>query len=762
VNISFNIDKNGVANLVLDLPNEKVNKLSAPVMSELESVLNVIESNKEIRVLVISSAKKDIFIAGADINEIKDLRDVKDAEKKVSRGQEIMNKIAALKIPTIAVINGACLGGGLELALACQYRIAITNPKTQLGLPEVNLGIIPGFGGTQRLPILIGLPESLKIILSGKAVDARKALKIGLVDELMREEFFKTCPESLPAVSQIQGSAPLPVLNVCLDTPPLRFSQSLVSDSPQRDSGQVLPEKLSEFVTEILKNPKQNRFLKVREVARSKRFILERLLLGKLVIFHAAKKDLWKKTKGNYPAPFVALNVIKKTYGKLKFKTELAAFCELCVGDVSKNLIEIFFTNEALKKDSGVEGDVAGADVASAAVLGAGVMGGGIAWLFVNHDIDVRIKDISQKAVALGFNQIIKIFEQLKKIRKLTAEQVNAKINKATTSLDYTSFERIDFAVEAVVENMAVKKNILAEVETKLEKNAVIASNTSSLSISEMAHALQNPERFAGMHFFNPVNRMPLVEVIRGEKTSDETIATIVKLTKRLGKTPVVVKDVAGFLVNRILLPYMNEAAYLLQEGANLERVDSLIENFGMPMGPFVLADVVGIDVGVKVAHSLQEAYGERMRVADLLDEIYKNHKDLLGKKVGKGFYLHKARNEINPKLSAILEKMRAEKKIQPIFINDEEILDRCLLTMVNEAAKCLEEGVVKNARYLDMAMIMGCGFPAFRGGVLRSADKYGIKKLVSRLQELNQKHGKRFEVSKLLVAMAQEGKSFY
>lgn len=713
--LTLNIEKNGVANLIFDLPNEKINKLSADVLAELEKALNVIDGNKGIRVLVITSHKDDIFIAGADINEIKDITTPEDALEKVSRGQNILTKIAQLKIPTIAVIDGACLGGGLELALACKYRVAITNPKTSLGLPEVNLGIIPGFGGTQRLPQLVGLQESLKMILSGKPVDANKAFKIGLVDDIIREEF--------------------------------------------------LSEKLGHFVTEILKNGEKNHYLQKRAEAKSKRFLFEKLLLGKFIIFHVARKDLYEKTKGQYPAPFYALEVIKRTYGKTYstrgYKTELEAFCELAVGDISKNLIEIFFTSEALKKDSGIENNIAATDVKNAALLGAGVMGGGIAWLFANNNINIRIKDITQSAIALGYNQIVKVFNQLKKIRKITPEQANIKISNVTAGLDFTGFDKAQVVIEAVVENMAVKKRILAEAESQVSADAVIASNTSSLSISEMAHSLQNPERFVGMHFFNPVNRMPLVEVIRGEKTSDQTIATIVKLSKKLGKTPIVVKDVAGFLVNRILLPYMNEAAYLLQEGAEIKRVDALIEKFGMPMGPFILADVVGIDVGVKVAHSLFESYGERMRVATILDEIYNNHKELLGKKVGKGFYIH-SNNQVNQQIDGILSEVRKAKSIHQIYIHDAEILDRCILTMVNEAAKCLEENVVKNARYLDMAMIMGTGFPAFRGGVLRYADSLGIDKVVARLQEFNKKHGARFEVSKLLLEMAQKGQKFY
>ena len=718
--LTLTIEKNGVANLVFDLPDEKVNKLSAPVLEELEKAINVIDGNKGIRVLLITSEKKDIFIAGADINEIKAISSLEDALAKVSRGQNILTKISKLKIPTIAVIDGACLGGGLELALACKYRVAVVNHKTVLGLPEVSLGIIPGFGGTQRLPKLVGLQQSLKIILSGKAIDTRKAFQIGLVDHIAREEF--------------------------------------------------LEESLSEFVTEILQESEKNKFLALRHKAAKKRRIFENFLLGNIIVFYLAKKDLFEKTKGQYPAPFYALEVIRKTYGSSKedrgLKTELDAFCELAVSDISKNLIEIFFTSEALKKDSGVEGDIKIKEIKNAALIGAGVMGGGIAWLFSNYDINIRVKDIAQNAIALGYNQVIKIYKQLKQIRKYTEAQASAKIDRISSGLDYSGFDAADFVIEAVVENMAVKKKILAEAETKVGKNVVIASNTSSLSISEMAKDLKNPERFGGMHFFNPVNRMPLVEVIRGEKTSDETIATIVKLSKKLGKTPIVVKDSAGFLVNRILLPYMNEAAYLLQEGAEIQRVDHLIETFGMPMGPFVLADVVGIDVGVKVAHSLHEAFGERMRVADILDELYENHKDLLGKKVGQGFYLHSSRErshaQVNPKVVEILHKLRKAKSISRVNLTDAEIVDRCVLMMINEAAKCLEEGVVKNASYLDMAMIMGAGFPAFRGGVLRCADSYGLQKVVDQLRELNRKHGSRFAVSKLLIEMVENNQKFY
>jgi len=711
--LKLEIDNNGVANLILDLPGEKVNKLSRPVLEELEKALNVIDGNKAISVLLITSNKKDIFIAGADINEIKDIITEKDARVKVKKGQDILTKIANLKFPTIAVIDGACMGGGCELALACDYRVVVASVKTNLGLPEVNLGIIPGFGGTQRLPSLVGLPNALKIILSGKPIDYKKAYKIGLADLIVRKEFLESS--------------------------------------------------LSDFVTEILK--KNNRFYKKQKSLKRKRYILEVLFFGKALIYHLAKKDLLNKTKGFYVAPFYALEVIKKTYGtsyiSRGLKIELDAFCELVVSDISKNLIELFFIGEEIKKDDGIGGKAKIRDVKETAVLGAGIMGGGIAWSLANADINVRMKDIASESIAVGYQQISKIFKQLKRIRKVTQNQINMKMARVSSSTDYSGFKNLDLVIEAAPENIILKKNILAELEHKIKEDTIIASNTSSLSIDDMSHALKEPERFVGMHFFNPVNRMPLVEIIKGHKTSDETLATVVDLAKKLKKTPIVVKDVSGFLVNRILLPFMNEAAYLLQDGADIAKIDEVIERFGMPMGPFSLADVVGIDVGVKVANSLYESYGSRMEVALTLNRMLEKHPDSLGKKSNKGFYLY-PKKEINRDILRIVAEARREENIHSIHISNNLIIDRCILTMVNEAAKCIDEGVVKNARYLDMAMIMGTGFPAFRGGILKYADARGIKDVVKRLEDLNKKLGERFEVSKLLIDMAKNNKTFY
>jgi 3-hydroxyacyl-CoA dehydrogenase/enoyl-CoA hydratase/3-hydroxybutyryl-CoA epimerase len=712
--IQFNIDQNLVANLVFDLPNEKVNKLSSSVLMELEQILDQLAENKEVKLLVIYSAKAGNFIAGADINEIKEIKTLSDSLSKVSVGQNILDKIAQLKIPTIAIINGSCLGGGLELALACTYRIAVISDKTKIGLPEVNLGIIPGFGGTQRLPALVGIEQSLNLILSGKAIDATKSFKIGLVDQICHSEF--------------------------------------------------LAEVVEKFISEVKENDK-NQYLAIRNQRAKKRKIIE--FFTKNIIFYLAEKNLLTKTKGNYPAPIEALKVIKKTYQKTNIKNglkiELDHFSHLAISDVSKNLIQIFFTSEALKKDNGSEINFDKKEIKNAALVGAGVMGGGIAWLFSNFDIAIRVKDISLSSIAIGYNQVLKVYGQLKKIKKYTQNQIDIKIAKISSTTDFSGFKQSEIVIEAVVENIDVKKQVIAEIEKNVSDDCLIVSNTSSLSISQMAKGLKKPERFAGMHFFNPVNKMPLVEVIRGEKTSDETIANIVNLAKKLNKTPIVVSDSAGFLVNRILLPYMNEAVNLIVEGASITQVDEVIEKFGMPMGPFILADIVGIDVGYKVAKTLFDSFGERMEIAKLLQEIHLNHKDLLGKKSNQGFYLYhkKGSKNVNHQIDKLIVKIRKENSIKISLKKDQEIIERCIYLMINEAAKCLEEKVVANAAYLDMAMIMGAGFPAFRGGILRYADKIGIDKIVERLEKLSINHTK-FKAADLLIEMAKNNQKFY
>ena len=707
--------KEDIAYLIFNLHDEKVNKLSEKVLFELENILEKIEKNSKIKALIISSSKKDIFIAGADINEIKELTNKKLAKKKVQEAQNIFFKLENLNIATVALINGACLGGGLELALSCKYRIAIKNPKTKLGLPEVNLGIFPGFGGTQRLPRLVGLEKSLNMILGGKAIDSIKSYKIGLVDTISNEEFIK--------------------------------------------------DNLKIFLKEILSNPSNNKFLQKRRKAATKRLLTETILCKKHLIYYFARKNIIKKTKNFYPAPLLALDVIKQTYNKRNkidgCKIESKEFAKLVIGKVSKNLIHIFFASEEVKKKHRIKNVTT---ISHAGLLGAGVMGGGIAFILSKTDIKVRMKDISNSAIALGYKQALKIYNQLLKIRKFSKSEISRKMNKIDHDLTYDNFKNSDIIIEAIIENIDIKKQTFTELEQEINKNCIIASNTSSLSITEMSKSLKYPERFAGMHFFNPVNRMPLVEIIRGDKTNQKTIDKIVDLTLKMGKTPIVVKDVAGFLVNRILLPFINESGFLLEEDGDIKKIDHIIEEFGMPMGPFTLSDIVGIDVGHKVATSLFEAYGRRMKICSILNKISENKKTL-GQKTNLGFYKYNKSGKklgANPEINQKIEKIRSSRKITTRKIAKEEIIERSILIMVNEASRCLEEKVVSTATELDIAMIFGAGFPPFRGGLLKYADIMGSKRIVEKLRKYQKSAGNRFTPSKLLVQMAKENKTFY
>jgi 3-hydroxyacyl-CoA dehydrogenase/enoyl-CoA hydratase/3-hydroxybutyryl-CoA epimerase len=712
-------NESGVATLLFDFENEneKINKLDGKTLVELKEHITVLSSNQDIKLLVFESAKKGIFIAGADINEIKDISTKGEAYQKARFGQQTLHQISQLPFPSLAVINGACVGGGCELALACTYRIISDDKKAIIGLPEVSLGIIPGFGGCVRLPKLIGLQAALQLILTAKLIPAKKALRLKLVDAIYNHTLDRTFINN--------------------------FIDSLLNDASFKK--QIIKKRIKLFNQKLLEdNP-----------------------IGQKIIFKKAYQTLLEKTKGHYPAPLRALKVIENIIGMTTedaLEEELQGFSEVAITDISKNLIQLFFTNEALKKESGIsDNNIFAQPINKSAVLGAGVMGGGIAWLFSNKNKNVRLKDIEWNAVAKGYQTANLYYQQMKKIRKIKSDQIRYKMNHIAGCVSYNGFKQVEFVVEAVVENINVKKMVLIEVEEQLSIDAILASNTSSLSITKMALGLKRPENMIGMHFFNPVNRMPLVEIIPGEKTSQQTIATTVKLAKQLGKTPIVVGDCAGFLVNRILIPMLNEAALILQEGATVIEIDKCIEEFGLPMGPFVLADEVGIDIGFHVASTLEAAYGERMKVAGIFQHIFIEEK-LLGKKSGAGFYKHIEKSPLryNKNIDSILTFYRADNNISVQQFNNQQIIDRCILIMVNEAAHCLEEEIIDNPAYLDMAMLMGTGFPAFHGGLLKYADNRGIQNVCDKLVELSKLHGKRFIPATLLTDKAQNLQTFY
>jgi 3-hydroxyacyl-CoA dehydrogenase/enoyl-CoA hydratase/3-hydroxybutyryl-CoA epimerase len=692
----------------LDLPGEKINKLSSSVMMRLKEVIEELgRSNYKCAIFI--SRKNNIFVAGADIEEIKALKTSEDAENACHMGQGIFALLEELKIPTIAAIHGACVGGGCEMILACDYRIATNDNSTKIGLPEVNLGVLPGFGGTQRLPRTIGLQAAFDIILAGKTVPAPKALKVGLIDKCVPKEILES-QARLQALEVIRGGS-------------------------KKRIKKYQPKGLANKVLEAFP--------------------------GRLIVYSQVSKTLAKRPACFYPAPRKAFDVIKKTYNgnpKKGYAFEAKCFGELAVTDVSKNLIHIYYMTEGVKKQSGVTTDVKPLEVKSMGVLGAGTMGGGIAQLGAEKDIPVRLKDIGLEAIGKGLKAAADIFYKAMKRKRITKYEFARKNGLISGGTDYAGFKNLDVVIEAIVEDLNIKKKVLSELATYTKENVILASNTSSLSITEMAKALVKPENFVGMHFFNPVHRMPLIEVIRGEKTSDVACATIYALSKKMGKTPIVVKDGPGFLVNRLLMPYLNEACFVLGDGASVETIDNALLNFGMPMGPLHLIDEIGIDVAAKVAKILHQGLGVRAEAGPLMNKVVEAKK--LGKKNQSGFYLYdKGGKKLNvdPKLYEILGLGSPKNPFTA-----EEIVHRVLFPMINEAAQCLEEGVVTSPEAVDLGMIMGTGFPPFRGGILKWADSIGSEKIVDELEILTNKHGPRFAPTAPFMRMAKSNKKFY
>ncbi|PLY07571.1 MAG: enoyl-CoA hydratase [Arcobacter sp.] len=694
-NLNLEIN-NDIATLTFDLKNSKANKLSFEVLSELDILLNEIKENKEIKALVIDSAKPTIFIAGADIKEIEAMNTEEEVYEQITKGDNILNKLEDLSIPTIAYINGACMGGGLELALCCKYRIASTNPKTKLAFPEIKLGFFPGLGGTQRAPKVIGLINSLDLILTGKIIDAKKAYILGLVNEIFDDgqKEFK------------------------LNT----FVQKAIN-------GEIKKKKLS-FMNNLL----------------------EKYSFTREIVYYQTQKSIEKKVNRDFNAPYMALEVIKQTFGK-PFEEgifiEAKAFSKLAATKESKYMIELFFMfekfNKSYKKTSKPISDVL--------VVGNGVMGKGMIWLFSKflNEVRIKLRKIDQANSIL--NSVAKLYSSSIKRRSMTKNQLEFKLNKISYTDKFNGMHNIELAIEAIIEDEKAKKETFAELEKVLDKNSIIASNTSSISIEELSSELKNKKNFVGVHFFNPVNIMPLVEIIPSSQTSKKTINRVMELLVSCGKTPIIVGDCAGFIVNRILLPYLNEAAFILEEGSSIKQIDKILKDFGMPMGPFILADTVGIDIGYKVSKILNEAYGERMTMSPLLDRVYNDLK-LLGTKSKKGFYIHNGRDiKVNEEIT------------EPYNLNrqftEEQIIQRCIYIMINEASRCLEEGIVQSANVINFAMITGTGFPPYKGGLLNYANDVGLENVLNTLNSLYGRYGKRFKPSNLLIKLVENKKNF-
>jgi 3-hydroxyacyl-CoA dehydrogenase/enoyl-CoA hydratase/3-hydroxybutyryl-CoA epimerase len=701
------IADDGLAVLTFDLPGEKVNKFSREVFAELAEVLVRLAREPRVRALLIRSGKPDVFIAGADVKEFVNLAPA-EAVEGVRRGQALFEQLAHLPFPTVAAIDGACLGGGTELALACDYRLMSDSPKARIGLPEVRLGIFPAWGGSTRLPRLVGLQAALDLILTGKQLDAKRAKRIGLVDEAVPAAIF--------------------------DAWARRFARGQLGAAKPR--GRRNPKTFADWALEG--NP-----------------------LGRRLLFRKARESVLKQTGGHYPAPLEALAVVEESYGRpveAGLEAEARRIGNVFGGEVQRNLLSIFFLTEEVKKETGVrEASVKPREVRRVGVLGAGLMGGGIAQLAADKGIPARMKDIEPKALAHGFATAASLWREAVKKRRLKPREMEGKMALLSGTLDYTGFARCEVTIEAVVEKLAVKRAVLADWEAVVPSSAIFASNTSTLPISEIAAGAKEPGRVVGMHFFNPVHRMPLVEVIRGERTSDETVATIFALAKTLGKTPVVVRDSPGFLVNRILAPYLSEAVRLVREGCRIEDVDRGMISFGMPVGPLELLDDIGLDVAVKAGEVLEKAFPERMQAAG--DEALVAS-GRLGRKNGKGFYEYEdgKRGEPSAEAYAALRVSPPERSEVPLDV----IVERLVLPMVNEAAYCLEEDVVSGPAKLDLAMIFGTGFPPFRGGLLRHADALKADRVLARLSDLTERLGSRFTPAQTIRRLAGAGEGFY
>lgn len=652
-------DPDGIAWVVFDDPESKVNLLSPTTVGQLDKILDELSQRKPKGVVFIS-AKPDIFIAGADIKELEKIRDAEHGEQLSKAGHRILAKIKELGVPSVAAVDGACLGGGCELALACRHRVATDNPKTQIGLPETQLGIIPGWGGTQRLPRLIGLRAALDIICAGKSVSAEKARRIGLVDA------------AVPGVA------------------------------------------LKQIVVNIIQNC-------CRKAAPKRKFHWDNVWPFRRLICRIARRQVLARTHGHYPAPLRAIDAMEQGLaGSLDAGLEIEAriFGELAATPVCKNLIRVFFLREKYSKLK-VEVEARPGPrppVEKLGVLGAGVMGAGIAQWCSARGLTVRLKDIKPEFVASGVKRIADVYRDGVKRRRLTELQAQHGFAHVHPTADYTGFGNCDLVIEAVLEKIEVKRALFQELVPLLRDDCMIASNTSAIPIDELAEASGRPKRFVGIHFFNPVHKMPLVEIVRGTKTAPGIVAAAVEFAKQLKKIPIVVKGAPGFLVNRLLMPYLNEAGVLLGEGVSAEAIDQAMLDFGMPMGPLRLIDEVGIDVGYDVARELAEAFKDRMSVAPILRRVHEE--GLKGRKGGRGFYIYNGKKErLNRKLKLNVTKTPSAAAIQ----------SRLLGVMIAEAKRCLNEGVVASEDDVDAGMIFGTGFPPFRGGLVAYARDSGL-----------------------------------
>jgi 3-hydroxyacyl-CoA dehydrogenase / enoyl-CoA hydratase / 3-hydroxybutyryl-CoA epimerase len=696
--------ENGFAVIRLDQPGKPVNVLSADLVDSMLEVIERLERG-EARAAVILSEKPGVWIAGADIEQFTTLGSAADGERLSRTAHELLARLERLPIPVVAGIDGVALGGGLELALACTYRVASDHPKTKLGLPEVQLGILPGGGGTQRLPRLVGVRPALDLMLTGKQLDPRRARKIGLVDEIAPAAIFEEAV--------------------------LRVAAELADGTRTPRAGR--PKGSPDWV-ETLPGMRQ-------------------------VIFRKAREGVMEKTHGLYPAPLRIIEVVEKGLDRPLeegLELEARAFGELSVSGEARALVHLFFATTAAKNDPAVPEGAEARKVERVAVVGAGFMGAGIAAVSAESGLSVRLKDVTPENAARGLRTAREILSKRAKRRRLPRHQVTQTLDRVQATHAYHGFRTVDMVVEAVFEDVELKHRVIREIEEAAGDDVVLGSNTSTIPIARLAEAATRPDRVIGLHFFSPVEKMPLLEIITTEQTAGWVTATCHAYGKRIGKTPIIVSDSPGFYANRILTPYMNEAALLLEEGVPIEEVDRALTQWGMAVGPISLYDEVGLDVAAKAGKIMREAFGDRMpanRVVDLMVEDGR-----MGRKNGNGFFRYEDGKKGGPD-TTVYALIGSPARRQA---SRSEIQDRVALMMVNEAVRTLQEGVIHSPTDGDVGAVLGLGFAPFRGGPFWYIDQVGAGTLVARLRELERQHGDRFAPAERLLEMAETGGKFF